>query len=381
MIPDPYIPEQVVDPDDFVGRSEEIEKFETFLDFSIKGKPRNIAIVGDWGIGKTALLRKFEDIATRNDSPSARFDVRKDMNLLEFQQRLLLEVKTALSLHEKLSAKAKDFLSGFDVSMGYAGVSVKKIGDQTIDFRQKLLEMWGGLKDSIPAVLVMLDNAEGLKQISGANEELRNTFQRLSEYDCKYVLIIAGKPDLFAGITSIYEPFARFFNFIELKPFSYEETKDAIEKPLENIHNLEFEQDAIQEIYRISEGHPFIVRSMCSTMYIAMKGEGVINRSTVERFVPRILYDLGKKVFSDRFAQASPVEQRILISMASFSGDNLNYSDIAEMSGTSKKKIGTFLSRLTEKDLIRKVERGQYELFHPLFKEYLKKFVVGRGNL
>jgi len=41
--------------------------------------------------------------------------------------------------------------------------------------------MWDGLKDSIPAVLVMLDNAEGLKQISGANEELRNTFQRLSD--------------------------------------------------------------------------------------------------------------------------------------------------------------------------------------------------------
>jgi len=381
MIPDPYIPEQVVDPDDFVGRSEEVEKFETFLDFSIKGKSRNIAIIGDWGIGKTALLRKFEDIACRNNSPSARFDVRKDMGLPEFQQRLLLEVKAALSLHEKLSAKAKDFLSGFDVSMGYAGLSVKQIGDQTIDFRQKLLEMWDGLKDSIPAVLVMLDNAEGLKQISGANEELRNTFQRLSEYDCKYVLIIAGKPDLFAGITSIYEPFARFFNFIELNPFTYEETKDAIEKPLENIHDLEFEQDAIWEIYRISEGHPFIVRSMCSTMYIAMRGEGLITSSTVEKFMPRILYDLGKKVFSDRFAQASPVEQRILISMASFAGGNLNYSDIAEMSGTSKKKIGTFLSRLTEKDLIRKVERGQYELFHPLFKEYLKEFVVGSSNL
>ena len=31
------------------------------------------------------------------------------MSLLEFQQRLLLEVKTALSLHEKLSVKAKVF--------------------------------------------------------------------------------------------------------------------------------------------------------------------------------------------------------------------------------------------------------------------------------
>ena len=112
-----------------------------------------------------------------------------------------------------------------------------------------------------------------------------------------------------------------------------------------------------------------------------MRGEGVIDGSTVEKLVPRILYDLGRKVFSDRFTQASPVEQRILISMASFSGDNLNYSDIAGMSGTPKKKIGTFLSRLTEKDLIRKVERGQYELFHPLFKEYLNKFVVGSGNL
>ncbi len=32
MIPDPYIPEQVVDPEDFVGRCEEIENFKTFLD-------------------------------------------------------------------------------------------------------------------------------------------------------------------------------------------------------------------------------------------------------------------------------------------------------------------------------------------------------------
>jgi len=377
MIPDPYIPEQVVDPEDFIGRCEEIEKFKTFLDFSIRSKPRNIAIIGDWGIGKTALLRKFEDIAIQNDSPSARFDVRKDMSLLEFQQRLLLEVKTALSLHEKLSVKAKDFLSNFDVSMGYAGISVKKERNQPIDFRQKLLEMWNGLKDSVPAVLVMLDNAEGLKQIPGANEELRNTFQRLSEYDCKYVLVVAGKPDLFAGITSIYEPFARFFNFIELKPFTYEEIKEVIEKPLENIPNLEFEQETISEIYRKSEGHPFIVKSMCSTLYIVMRGEGVITRSIAERFMPRILYDLGKKVFSDRFASASTVEQRILIAMSSFDGGRLNYSNIAEMSDTSKKKIGTFLSRLTEKDLIKKVERGQYELFHPLFKEYLKNFVIG----
>jgi len=108
-----------------------------------------------------------------------------------------------------------------------------------------------------------------------------------------------------------------------------------------------------------------------------MRGEDVVTRSVVERFMPRILYDLGKKVFSDRFASASPIEQRILIAMSSFDGDNLNYSNIAEMSDTSKKKIGTFLSRLTEKDLIKKIERGQYELFHPLFKEYLKNFVIG----
>lgn len=73
-------------------------------------------------------------------------------------------------------------MSSFDVSAGYAGISVKKMRNRTIDFRQKLLEMWDGLKDSVPAVLIMLDNAEGLKRIPGATEELRNTFQRLSEY-------------------------------------------------------------------------------------------------------------------------------------------------------------------------------------------------------
>jgi len=51
----------------------------------------------------------------------------------------------------------EDFLSSFDGSMGNAGISVNEEMDQMIDFRQELPEMWGELKDSVPAVVVMLD--------------------------------------------------------------------------------------------------------------------------------------------------------------------------------------------------------------------------------
>lgn len=290
----------------------------------------------------------------------------------------MLELKSSLALHEKLSAKAKKFLSGFDVSVEYGGVSVKKTNTQGIEFRKKLSNLWGGLKGHIPAALIMIDNAEGLKHIPGAIEELRNTFQRLSEDGCRYVLVVAGKPDLFKGTVSIYEPFARFFNFIELGPFTHEETREMILRPLGDIPDLTFDEGSIAEIHRLSGGHPFIVKSISSTLYISMNGKGTVTRKSVDGQMLKIVRDLGRKVFSDRFASASPEEQKMLIAMAALG--LASYTKIAEAAGMPSNRAGILLSRLVGKGLVNRVERGRYELFHPLFREFIMRIVVTTGQ-
>jgi hypothetical protein len=50
-------------PPYFSGRKREIEVFEMKLKYLKNGISPHMAIIGEWAIGKTSLLRKFEDIA------------------------------------------------------------------------------------------------------------------------------------------------------------------------------------------------------------------------------------------------------------------------------------------------------------------------------
>ena len=63
----PYSAEHPVAPENFAGRAEQIKEFERFLDSTINENSKNVAVLGEWGIGKTSLLRMFKHIAEQNN--------------------------------------------------------------------------------------------------------------------------------------------------------------------------------------------------------------------------------------------------------------------------------------------------------------------------
>jgi hypothetical protein len=77
---------------------------------------------------------------------------------------------------------------------------------------------------------------------------------------------------------------------------------------------------------------------------------------------------LERNVFINRLAEVSDKEKEVLLKVARLQKEQISPSDIKSVSG-----ITQFFSRLKRKGLLVKKERGLYELFHPLFKEYLKK--------
>jgi hypothetical protein len=50
----PYSAEHPAPPEKFAGRLSQIEEFDRFLADTIDGNPKNLAILGGWGIGKTS---------------------------------------------------------------------------------------------------------------------------------------------------------------------------------------------------------------------------------------------------------------------------------------------------------------------------------------
>jgi len=98
--------------------------------------------------------------------------------------------------------------------------------------RIELKKIWSAIKKYVPAIVIMLDEAEQLEHIEGSLQFLRNTFSRIAEEKMNFMLLLSGKLSLFRKIKELHSPLARFFNPISLSELNLEESIEAIEKPL-----------------------------------------------------------------------------------------------------------------------------------------------------
>lgn len=77
---------------------------------------------------------------------------------------------------------------------------------------------------------------------------------------------------------------------------------------------------------------------------------------------------LDKSIFEQKYVSASEKERELLERIAKLGKDQISATDFKDISG-----INTLLSRLEQKELLLKPQRGKYSLFHPLFAEFLKR--------
>ncbi|MCK4249243.1 MAG: ATP-binding protein, partial [Candidatus Omnitrophica bacterium] len=239
MAINPFTPGKTVDPQFFAGRKNEIDRFTMFLKSVKDGNPMNLAVLGERGIGKSSLLRKLENLAKQGKCVVTRIDLDSSINSIDsFIYQILTGIKKEGCLYSKLfslSDKIKRFFDEYQISIGLPGASLKankKASPSSLEARDELKRIWNNISQGVPAVIIMMDEAEQLESIEGSLQFLRNIFGRLSEEKCGYMLVLSGKLTLFKQIKKIHSPLARFFNPITLKELTKEETVEAIEKPL-----------------------------------------------------------------------------------------------------------------------------------------------------
>lgn len=296
-----YSAEHPVAPENFAGRAEQIKEFERFLDNTINGNSKNVAVLGEWGIGKTSLLRMFKHIAEQNNCTGT---------IIELGEA----TDSFLTLFETLTQNlAKD--------------------SQTIF-------------------------------------ELRNIFQMLQSMDeVRCMLILAGRETLFSDMRSVSEPAVRFFWGIELKPFTYDETKEAIEKPLVK-SKIKFDEECIQRVHEISQGHPYFVQVFAYNLYRLRKGNKITLSDLNSNFNSTLNF-LGKRLFDSLLSIITPRERTVVLAFTKFKKEVVTNTELANV--VDVKSINQYLIRLSEIrfPIVIRLERGRYKLFHPLFKEYL----------
>lgn len=340
----------------------------------------NYAILGTWGLGKTSLLYKFKQII-EDEFP-------RDVNCLcvssslspqicntweSFSTAILRSVQSAKATTQRKTSKVIEELKSWSVSLKLPGVEFsRKLMPDTPNLTDALEKLWENhLQPSgIDIAFFLLDDLHYFPLESGGASYLniRNMFQELVSRGCNYSLCITAHSALFTQIAELAEPLLRFFKPFYLKPFNPAEIKEVIEKRLSATNvELEIHDSAIEFLSNKTAGHPYLIMFVMFELLNETPNVNKITEDDFQRVWPQIEENLGKSIFEQKYLSASEKERELLTKIAKAGKGLTSANDFKDIRG-----VNVLLSRLEQKELLLKPQRGKYALFHPLFAEFLK---------
>jgi Cdc6-like AAA superfamily ATPase len=378
----PFSPSFPVDPEYFVNRTKIIDSFKIAVDRSLKTThptPDNMAILGEWGVGKSSVLKKFEWLCAKEFKDRKIFSALVELvpvactDFDNLAKKIIDDIDRNIIAKSTIPLKARNKIKEWRIksvnAFGIGAERKNKVENPATVLKNSLLDLWEIIeKEGGDTMMIMLDDLHYLSEnYSEGLYDLRGIFQNLPKHGCNFIVVVSGKKELFADIRELAEPLSRFFNIKHtLDVFGSKETKDAILKPIDKTGlDLKINHDVIERIHELTRGHPFFIHFIMREL-VSMKGSGRITMKYFNEAYKELQKMIEKEKFEIDFLIASPKEKEILSEAAKL-------NEVFSPSEIKLEYIRKQLGLLVEKNLLKKHERGEYSLYHPLFKEYLKK--------
>ncbi len=381
----PFTPKSGWEPKVFLGRENEIGFFKQKLEEVKQGRCDHFLVLGDWGIGKTSLLKEFKMIAQGENILSAMVPIR------EFQEGdgfILATQHLATQIPRKLPVKYKGlkhyarYLKGFGISIGGVGgftlpsADAKLGGDPQVVLLDSLVALWNDLKRETKIVLVLLDDVQNYKPISGFLTILKNVLSDEEVVDTGFLFILSCTPNDWKQFLVRHHPVGRYFTpRLILHNLSEDDVSGILSGLLANT-GITFEQTIIRRVYEYTRGHPYELQLLCSNLYDNQIG-GRVAEAVWDASLTVTLNELGEIVFDTMYGKASYNERRIL-HLLSLLDKPLTPQEVVDFSfekgvDISATVVKTGLQRLFKKGLLIKSNKFKYALLDRMFREYIHR--------
>jgi len=370
----PFNPQLPSRPEFFVGRELEIIEFEKFLNQTINNSPMNMAINGNRGMGKTSLLKKFEQMAKDRKCLVLQFSEYSDNKLfLQFSDFLLVNLKQEIEsrgIVSTLKSELEEILNSIRVNYGDVKIylEIQKKAPELL--KKGLIKSWEGISKDYSAVVLLFDEAEFL-EVNDLLKPLRNIFQDISE-KANYIIVLSGKLNFPLRMSESYSPLNRFFPASTLNPLKQTEIEEYVIKKLET-RNIKITQRALKGIVTKTEGHPYIVVEMCYTLFDSLRDdEEIIDDNVISRTNDKLKAKLAQNFFSPMYNTLPEGAKPIIRKLAQ--NDKIEFSpkDAIKITGINGSGLSPYLGELERRGILNKPQRAQYRFFHTLFLDFLK---------
>jgi hypothetical protein len=372
VVPEPNFPAR---PDGFVGRNTQIEAFRQVLTQGLlTGRTPSLAVLGDWGVGKSSLLLKYSAICSGLDYAMLPvfFSVSTELaDYKRFAEGLLDTFTRALETSESLATRVRGELQKWKLSkLSVGGAHLDRQGPEfflssgTAILKHALHDAWRQFirPARIKGVIFFLDDLHNLSYpgTQGIALALRDQFQEFAIHGANYSLCFSARSDYFSNIRSFAEPAVRFYDKVYLSSFTPQETCEysaAVFGKAAETHQLS------DWFYEKTFGHPYFLTFVSRQLLTLSQGQ----LSNPERLWPAIFSRLEQEKFRSDLAHVTEREIQLLRNVANASSDEIGPR---ELNNQYERK---YFSRLTEKALLLRVGRGRYKLYHPLFRLFLRR--------
>lgn len=384
-IKNPFSPGAGSPPPELVGRAAIIDSAKILLGrIKERRSEKSILLTGLRGVGKTVLLNRIQQDAEAMGYQTILTEAHEKKSLGALLAIPLRQLLFALDRRANAGYKAKralailkGFISAVKVKMGdfEFGLDIEPergiadSGDIEEDLPNLLLAVADAALEKKTVVAILIDELQylSINEISA----LIMSMHKMQQRQLPLVFIGAGLPILpaLAGESKSYAE--RLFQFPQIGPLTKEDAEKALQDPVNTV-GIKFTKDAIEEIFRLTEGYPYFLQEWGYQAWNRAE-KSSINLELIKKITPEVFQRLDENFFRVRFDRLTPSEKNYLRAMAELGAESNKTSEIANILGLKISSLGPIRDKLIKKGMIYSPSHGAMAFTVPLFDEFMRR--------
>jgi hypothetical protein len=391
----PYAPGAGQRPPELAGRDRELRQFEVTLERVAAGRPeRSMVLSGLRGVGKTVLLNALRSQAVKRAWGTGKIEARPDQSLrLPLAQAVHAAVREVAHRHrdpERVEAVAgvlKSFalrtrledrkgvrwqpsaLLGADVA---ATKGRADSGDLELDMIELFSDVADLARDLGVGIGIFVDEMQDIATAELA--ALCGAVHEISQQGAPLVVVGAGLPHLPVALASGKSYAERLFRYVVVDRLPRDMADRALLVPA-GTEDVDYEPDALDELYRLTDGYPYFVQAYGKMTWDAAV-ESPIRAVDVHEAAPEAEAELAVGFFGARYDRATPAERDYMRAMAGLGADNgdgaVTTAQVAESLGRKPQSLSTARDGLITKGLVYSSEPGTLAFTVQHFGKFLR---------
>lgn len=385
----PYRPGVGTRPLHLAGRDLPMRRFRAMLRAAPE-QPANMRLTGLRGVGKTVLLREFQEVADEVQWASAFLELQPGHNTDD-------SIVTALTASLKAAREQLSRMERLRTAVGQAARHAGTLGFAWGDFvvtyqpfsdtgREDLAR---ALFDAVEMAVqkgregfaLLLDEAQVVRdehtRRSGEHplSLLISTVVALQKAELPLGLVLCGLPTLTGNLLRARSYTERMFRGEEIGSLEPDEAREAFIQPL--VEGAEgtvmVDDDLVNTVIDEVEGYPYFIQLWGAELWDSAYDAEVTNLTSalLDAARPYIYKRLDLDFYEPRVATLTPAEQDVLLASADCDYPPLVVSRLNEAISKTPANVNVLLGRLVENGVLYRIRKGQYEYTAPKFRDFL----------